>query len=40
MGFRKWLVPGLKIKRWLACLFAGILCLALGVKASLDRPSS
>lgn len=31
MGLRKWFVPGLKIKRWLACLFAGILCLALGV---------
>ncbi len=30
MSFRKWFVPGLKIKRWLACLFAGILCLALG----------
>jgi len=31
MGFWKWFVPGMKIKRWLACLFAGILCLALGV---------
>jgi 2-phospho-L-lactate transferase/gluconeogenesis factor (CofD/UPF0052 family) len=31
MGFWKWFTPGIKIKRWLACLFAGILCLALGV---------
>ncbi len=31
MDFMKWLVPGIKVKRWLAVLFAGILCLALGV---------
>jgi len=31
MGFWRWLVPGMKVKRWLVCLFAGILCLALGV---------
>ncbi len=31
MDFYKWLVPGIKVKRWLAVLFAGILCLALGV---------
>ncbi len=31
MGFWRWFVPGIKIKRWLAALFLGILCLALGV---------
>lgn len=31
MAFWKWFVPGMKVKRWLAALFGGILCLALGV---------
>ena len=31
MDFWKWFVPGIKVKRWLACLFAGIVLLALGV---------
>lgn len=31
MGFWRWFVPGLRVKRWLACLFLGILFLALGV---------
>jgi len=30
MDFWKWFVPGIKIKRWLAVLFLGILLLALG----------
>ncbi len=31
MDFWKWFVPGMKVKRWLACIFLGILLLALGV---------
>lgn len=31
MGFWKWFVPGIKVKRWLVVLFLGILLLALGV---------
>lgn len=31
MGFWKWFLPGMKVKRWLAVLFVGILLLALGV---------
>ncbi|MBN1484280.1 MAG: YvcK family protein [Chloroflexia bacterium] len=31
MDFWKWFVPGIKIKRWLALLFGGIVLLALGV---------
>jgi 2-phospho-L-lactate transferase/gluconeogenesis factor (CofD/UPF0052 family) len=31
MDFWKWFVPGMKVKRWLACLFAGMSLLALGV---------
>ncbi len=31
MDFWKWFTPGMKIKRWLLCLFLGILLLALGV---------
>jgi 2-phospho-L-lactate transferase/gluconeogenesis factor (CofD/UPF0052 family) len=30
MSFWKWFVPGMKVKRWLAALFGGILFLALG----------
>ncbi|MBI3751349.1 MAG: YvcK family protein [Chloroflexi bacterium] len=30
-GFRRWLVPGMGIKRWLGLTFAGLLLLALGV---------
>ncbi len=31
MDFWKWFVPGIKVKRWLAVLFGGIVLLALGV---------
>ena len=31
MDFWKWFIPGIKIKRWLAVLFVGIMLLALGV---------
>jgi uncharacterized cofD-like protein len=30
MNFWRWLKPGIKVKRWLAVLFAGIVLLALG----------
>ncbi len=30
-GFLKWLRPGMHVKRWLALLLVGILCLSLGV---------
>jgi uncharacterized cofD-like protein len=30
MGFRRWLQPGMGVKRWLLLIFAGMLLLALG----------
>jgi uncharacterized cofD-like protein len=30
-GFRRWLVPGIGVKRWLLVVFLGLLLLALGV---------
>ena len=31
MRFRRWLQPGIGVKRWLLLMFAGLLVLALGV---------
>ena len=31
MRFRRWLQPGIGVKRWLLIMFAGLLLLALGV---------
>ena len=31
MNLRRWLTPGIGIKRWLLVMFAGLLLLALGV---------
>jgi len=30
-GLRRWLVPGIGVKRWLGLVFVGLLLLALGV---------
>ncbi|HXI45043.1 MAG TPA: gluconeogenesis factor YvcK family protein [Candidatus Acidoferrales bacterium] len=40
MGFRRWLVPGIGIKRWLGLVFIGLLLLALGVAHMLRQVSS
>jgi len=39
MNLRRWLTPGIGVKRWLVVLFAGLLLLALGV-AHLIRQAS
>ena len=39
MRFRRWLQPGIGVKRWLLVVFAGLLLLALGV-AHLIRQAS
>jgi uncharacterized cofD-like protein len=40
MGFRRWLVPGIGVKRWLGLVFVGLLLLALGVAHTLRQISS
>ncbi|HEY2887580.1 MAG TPA: gluconeogenesis factor YvcK family protein, partial [Candidatus Limnocylindrales bacterium] len=38
-GFRRWLVPGIGVKRWLGLVFVGLLLLALGVAHTLRQLS-
>jgi uncharacterized cofD-like protein len=38
-GFRRWLVPGIGVKRWLGLVFIGLLLLALGVAHTLRQVS-
>jgi uncharacterized cofD-like protein len=38
-GFRRWLVPGIGVKRWLGLVFIGLLLLALGVAHTLRQLS-
>ncbi len=39
MNLRRWLTPGIGVKRWLVVLFIGLLILALGVAHSLRQAS-